>query len=60
MFTVGGSYARLFSNEALISRVVLEVDAFFLVGKKIDYLPTTISETNRRKKYVKVYIIKAA
>ena len=29
MFTVGGSYARLFAGKALASDVILEVDAFF-------------------------------
>ena len=29
MFTVGGSYARLFAGKALASGVILEVDAFF-------------------------------
>ena len=53
MFTVGGSYARLFSSAALISRVVLEVDAFFLGGKKytIHILPylKLIEEKNMLK-----------
>lgn len=30
MFTVGGSYARLFAGKALASDVNIEVDAFFL------------------------------